>query len=77
MRARYVFEKFSEGGDPIEDMGIGDRTISLINKLDKIAISFGFYRMEDISSYEKFQKQSHRDCMFQFHIQHLRRCWCA
>ena len=46
-----LFETFKEYSDPIEDMGIGDKSGVFIDKIDTIAKTFGFKKEEDISRY--------------------------
>jgi hypothetical protein len=38
----YIYEKFTEEGDPIKDMGIGNKKTIIIKKLDKLAKKYGF-----------------------------------
>ena len=42
MRAKFIYEKFSESGDPVKDMGIGDFTTIMEQKLQKKADKHGF-----------------------------------
>lgn len=47
----HINERFTEKSDPIHDMDIGDKSVLFIEKLDKIAKSFGFTREDDIAAY--------------------------
>ena len=42
MRAKFIYEKFTQSGDPIKQMGIGDKGRIIKQTLEKLASKNGF-----------------------------------